>query len=95
MAGIDHAPELINYLARQTLIWHSVDETEKLPDEEAAEEVPPGSSTHVIIKKLIAALKTIKGAMAHACAIGRAALVLCSFSFQLKPGKSLPAPDFF
>lgn len=84
VVGIDHTPELINYFARQTLTWHLADEVEKLQDEEDAEEVTEDSGTHAIIKKLIAALKTIKKAMTHACAIGRAALVLCNFSFQLK-----------
>lgn len=79
--GTRHTPELIKYLAHQTLTWHLVDEIEKLKDEEETDQAPQDSGTHVIIKKLIAGLKTIKKATRHAYAIGRSALALYSFNF--------------
>lgn len=88
LVDIDYTPELINDLVRHTLTWHLVEEIEKLKDSEEIEEVPQDSGAHVIIKKLIAALKTIQSTMTHACAIGKAALVLCSFNFQLKLNES-------
>ena len=87
LVGITYTPETINYLARQTLIWHLGDEIEKLKgEEETEEEVQPDSGTPAIVKKLIAALRMVKrAAERHVYAIGRVALVLCNFNLQLTP----------
>lgn len=85
LVSIPHTPELIEYLVRQTLTRHLVDEIKKLKNEEAIDEAPQDDGIHMMIKKLIAGLKTLKRSIAHYCTIGRVALVLCSFNAQFTP----------
>ncbi len=89
LVGISYTPELIDYLVHQTPKWHLVDEIEKLKNEQAIDEVPQDDAIHMMIKKLIASLKTLKRSIAHYCAIGKVALVLCRFNTQFKPRRQL------
>jgi hypothetical protein len=78
--GMDYTPELIESLARLTLTWQLTAELGSLKIEDEPDKMPQDSGTHEIIRKLLACLKSIKKAIAHAAAIGKSALRLCSFS---------------
>jgi hypothetical protein len=100
--GMDYTPELIESLARLTLTWQLTAEIGSLKIEDEPDKTPQDSGTHEIIKKLLACLKYIKKALAHAAAIGKSALRLCSFSLgAAEAGKVVDdgvaeflAPDF-
>jgi hypothetical protein len=77
---IDSTPELIESLALLTLKWHLAHDLEKLKNEEEIDNVPQGSGTHEIIKKLLVGLSKIKKAMSYASAVGRSTLQLYVFS---------------
>jgi hypothetical protein len=77
---MDYTPELIESLARLTLTWQLTAELGSLKIEDEPDKTVQDSGTHEIIRKLLACLKYIKKALAHAAAIGKSALRLCNFS---------------